>query len=155
MTRPMPWRTTTSPSTGRGSPRPRPRSPTLPLRHTFDERSDSLHRDEITDGDGTVGLTGGGTAGVTIDPGPSVPGGDRWPGGQWQDGAVAALCAELKDTVSLGVVTNDIYTTEDADTLRRLGVLETNASRRCAPVLSPHRHPRRHRSQSRGGGGTG
>ena len=35
----------------------------------------------------------------------------------------AALCNLLSDQLSIGVVTNDIYTTEDADTLRRRGVL--------------------------------
>jgi urease accessory protein len=37
---------------------------------------------------------------------------------------VAALCALLSDELRIGVVTNDIYTTEDADTLKRRGVLD-------------------------------
>jgi len=36
---------------------------------------------------------------------------------------VAALCRHLRDELAIGVVTNDIYTTEDADFLRRNGVL--------------------------------
>ncbi|MDT7711754.1 MAG: urease accessory protein, partial [Pseudonocardiales bacterium] len=36
---------------------------------------------------------------------------------------VAALCRALRDELSLVVVTNDIYTTEDADFLRTNGVL--------------------------------
>jgi urease accessory protein len=36
---------------------------------------------------------------------------------------VAALCRELRDDLSLAVLTNDIYTTEDADFLRRHAVL--------------------------------
>ncbi|GGM74929.1 urease accessory protein UreG [Longimycelium tulufanense] len=37
---------------------------------------------------------------------------------------VAALCRALGDELELAVVTNDIYTTEDADFLRRAGVLD-------------------------------
>ena len=36
---------------------------------------------------------------------------------------VAALCRQLRDELSLAVLTNDIYTTEDADFLRRHAVL--------------------------------
>jgi urease accessory protein len=38
---------------------------------------------------------------------------------------VATLCRHLAQTLGLGVVTNDIYTTEDADFLRRAGVLDS------------------------------
>jgi urease accessory protein len=51
---------------------------------------------------------------------------------------VAALCAALKDTVSIGVVTNDIYTTEDADTLRRMGVLDSERIRAVRTGCCPH-----------------
>jgi urease accessory protein len=37
---------------------------------------------------------------------------------------VADLCSALSQRVDLGVVTNDIYTTEDADFLKRVGVLD-------------------------------
>ena len=37
---------------------------------------------------------------------------------------VAALCRALRDELSVAVVTNDIYTTEDADFLRREAVLD-------------------------------
>ena len=37
---------------------------------------------------------------------------------------MAALCRALGERVRLAVVTNDIYTTEDADFLRRAGVLD-------------------------------
>ncbi len=37
---------------------------------------------------------------------------------------VAALCGELKDDISLAVITNDIFTSEDADALRELEVLD-------------------------------
>jgi urease accessory protein len=46
------------------------------------------------------------------------------PVGTGKTALVAALCAELSDELRIGVVTNDIYTTEDADTLRRRGVLD-------------------------------
>lgn len=46
------------------------------------------------------------------------------PVGSGKTALVAALCGTLGPTLSLGVVTNDIYTTEDADFLRRAGVLD-------------------------------
>jgi urease accessory protein len=45
------------------------------------------------------------------------------PVGSGKTALVAALCRTLRDEVSIGVVTNDIYTTEDADFLRRGAVL--------------------------------
>ncbi|CAN5906805.1 urease accessory protein UreG [soil metagenome] len=39
---------------------------------------------------------------------------------------IAALCRALRDELRLGVVTNDIYTTEDADFLRRHAVLDVD-----------------------------
>jgi urease accessory protein len=39
---------------------------------------------------------------------------------------VAALCRVLRDELSVAVVTNDIYTTEDADFLRREAVLDAD-----------------------------
>jgi urease accessory protein len=45
------------------------------------------------------------------------------PVGSGKTALVAALCAALGGELSLGVVTNDIYTTEDADFLRRHAVL--------------------------------
>jgi urease accessory protein len=46
------------------------------------------------------------------------------PVGTGKTALVAALCALLSDELRIGVVTNDIYTTEDADTLKRRGVLD-------------------------------
>lgn len=61
---------------------------------------------------------------------PCTPGARRaWcvgiggPVGCGKTALVAGLCERMKRTVSVGVVTNDIFTTEDADALRRLGVL--------------------------------
>ena len=45
------------------------------------------------------------------------------PVGSGKTALVAALCRSLATEVALAVVTNDIYTTEDADFLRRAGVL--------------------------------
>jgi urease accessory protein len=45
------------------------------------------------------------------------------PVGSGKTALVAALCRSLAPEVALAVVTNDIYTTEDADFLRRSGVL--------------------------------
>ena len=45
------------------------------------------------------------------------------PVGSGKTALVAALCRTLREQWSIGVVTNDIYTTEDADYLRRAGVL--------------------------------
>jgi urease accessory protein len=48
------------------------------------------------------------------------------PVGSGKTALVAALCRSLADEVALAVVTNDIYTTEDADFLRRAGVLTSD-----------------------------
>ena len=45
------------------------------------------------------------------------------PVGSGKTALVAALCRTLGSDLSIGVVTNDIYTTEDADFLRRNAVL--------------------------------
>ena len=45
------------------------------------------------------------------------------PVGSGKSSLVAALCRALGDELAIGVVTNDIYTTEDALFLRRTGVL--------------------------------
>ncbi|MGS2641650.1 MULTISPECIES: urease accessory protein UreG [unclassified Streptosporangium] len=46
------------------------------------------------------------------------------PVGSGKTALTAALCRTLGPSMRLGVVTNDIYTTEDADFLRRAGVLD-------------------------------
>jgi urease accessory protein len=46
------------------------------------------------------------------------------PVGSGKTALVAALCRALGPDLGLAVVTNDIYTTEDADFLRRAGVLD-------------------------------
>jgi urease accessory protein len=74
----------------------------------------------------------------------------RRPGRLRQDGLVAALCRQLRDELSLAVLTNDIYTTEDADFLRKARRASRRADRRRADGRLPaHRHPRRHHRQPR------
>ena len=72
-----------------------------------------MHRDDLT------------TAHVPLPaaPGRAVRIGIGGPVGGGKTALVAALCRTLRDRMSLAVVTNDIYTTEDADFLRRHAVL--------------------------------
>ncbi len=46
------------------------------------------------------------------------------PVGSGKSSLIAALCGELVASARIGVVTNDIYTTEDAEFLRATGVLD-------------------------------
>ncbi len=59
------------------------------------------------------------------------------PVGSGKSSLVAALCRGLGETVRVGVVTNDIYTSEDAAFLRRAGVLPdgriTSVETGCCP----------------------
>ena len=63
------------------------------------------------------------------------------PVGSGKTSLVAALCKTLSDELSLGVITNDIFTSEDAEALRSQGVLRPSASSRSRPVLPPHSDP--------------
>ncbi|GGK38107.1 urease accessory protein UreG [Nocardia camponoti] len=56
-------------------------------------------------------------------PGEALRIGIGGPVGSGKTALVAALCRQLRDELSLAVLTNDIYTTEDADFLRRNAVL--------------------------------
>jgi urease accessory protein len=60
------------------------------------------------------------------------------PVGSGKTALVAALCRALKDEVSLAVVTNDIYTTEDADFLRKAGVLDIERISAVRTGCCPH-----------------
>jgi urease accessory protein len=60
------------------------------------------------------------------------------PVGGGKTALVAALCRALADELSVVVVTNDIYTTEDADFLRRNGVLADNRIRAVRTGCCPH-----------------
>lgn len=60
------------------------------------------------------------------------------PVGTGKTALVSALCALLSEQYEIGVVTNDIYTTEDADTLRRRGVLATERIAAVQTGCCPH-----------------
>jgi urease accessory protein len=58
--------------------------------------------------------------------------------GSGKTALVAALCRTLRDELRIAVVTNDIYTTEDADFLRRHGVLPDERIRAVQTGACPH-----------------
>jgi urease accessory protein len=60
------------------------------------------------------------------------------PVGTGKTALVSALCGLLADELRIGVVTNDIYTTEDADTLRRRGVLDAGRIAAVQTGCCPH-----------------
>jgi urease accessory protein len=60
------------------------------------------------------------------------------PVGSGKTALVAALCRSLAGDLRVGVVTNDIYTTEDADFLLRAGVLAPERIRAVETGCCPH-----------------
>jgi len=60
------------------------------------------------------------------------------PVGSGKTALVAALCRALAGELAVAVVTNDIYTTEDADFLRRTGVLEPERITAVETGCCPH-----------------
>jgi urease accessory protein len=60
------------------------------------------------------------------------------PVGSGKTALVAALCRTLGPSVDLAVVTNDIYTTEDADFLREAGVLDPRRIEAVRTGCCPH-----------------
>ena len=58
--------------------------------------------------------------------------------GSGKTALVAALCRLFADELEVAVVTNDIYTTEDADFLRRHGVLPDERIRAVQTGCCPH-----------------
>ncbi|GAA1313876.1 urease accessory protein UreG [Saccharothrix xinjiangensis] len=60
------------------------------------------------------------------------------PVGSGKTALTAALCRALGEEVDLAVVTNDIYTTEDADFLRRAGVLDPDRVEAVQTGACPH-----------------
>jgi urease accessory protein len=60
------------------------------------------------------------------------------PVGSGKTALVAALCRALGDEIDLAVVTNDIYTTEDADFLRKAGVLDVERIEAVQTGACPH-----------------
>jgi urease accessory protein len=76
---------------------------------------------------------------IAAPPGARVPRiGIGGPVGSGKTALVAALCRALSAELVLGVVTNDIYTTEDADFLRRAGVLPDERIRAVQTGACPH-----------------
>ncbi|MEV4275537.1 urease accessory protein UreG [Actinoplanes xinjiangensis] len=80
-----------------------------------------------------------------VDPHRPLDGGPRalrigigGPVGSGKTALVAALCRALGDELRLAVVTNDIYTTEDADFLLRNGVLPEERVRAVETGCCPH-----------------
>jgi len=80
-----------------------------------------------------------------VDPHPALPTGARalrigigGPVGSGKTALVAALCRTLSGELNLAVVTNDIYTTEDADFLLRNGVLPAERVRAVETGCCPH-----------------
>jgi urease accessory protein len=60
------------------------------------------------------------------------------PVGSGKTALVAALCRALGNELTIAVVTNDIYTTEDAEFLRRAGVLPVERIRAVQTGACPH-----------------
>ena len=60
------------------------------------------------------------------------------PVGTGKSSLIALLCRELGDELELGVVTNDIYTDEDARMLRAAGVLDPERIRAVQTGACPH-----------------
>jgi urease accessory protein len=60
------------------------------------------------------------------------------PVGSGKSSLIAALCRELSAELELGVVTNDIYTTEDAEFLRAAGVLQADRISAVQTGCCPH-----------------
>ncbi|MEV0663748.1 urease accessory protein UreG [Actinomadura luteofluorescens] len=60
------------------------------------------------------------------------------PVGSGKTATVAALCRRLRDTVSIAVVTNDIYTREDAEALIRQAVLPSERIAAVETGACPH-----------------
>src|SRR5699024_2271858 len=60
------------------------------------------------------------------------------PVGTGKSSAIALLCRHLSDEFRIGVITNDIYTDEDAQFLKSAGVLPTERIRAVETGSCPH-----------------
>jgi urease accessory protein len=81
------------------------------------------HSHDPGDGDHHHGLEAGTEPGHPLRSGRALRLGIGGPVGSGKTALVADLCRTLGDSLNVAVVTNDIYTTEDADFLRRNAVL--------------------------------
>ncbi|HEY3750228.1 MAG TPA: urease accessory protein UreG [Pseudonocardiaceae bacterium] len=89
-----------------------------------------MHRDDERAAVSLAGATRQASRALRIGIGGPVGGG--------KTALVAALCKKLAGELSVVVVTNDIYTTEDADFLRRNGVLPDERIRAVRTGCCPH-----------------
>jgi urease accessory protein len=106
--------------------RPDPLRPPVPHDHAIGGHGHGHEHDHADP-------AGGGPAGARV---PRI--GIGGPVGSGKTALVAALCRALSDELTIGVVTNDIYTTEDADFLRRAGVLPDARIRAVQTGACPH-----------------
>jgi urease accessory protein len=111
---------------------PDPTRDSLRLRLRAPQHNDYPAADEQGHGHGSV-ASGGVPSGARV---PRI--GIGGPVGSGKTALVAALCRALADEMTIGVVTNDIYTTEDADFLRRAGVLPDDRIRAVQTGACPH-----------------
>ena len=96
--------------------------------------SDLVHDDHVGGYEaGPGGVPRRGPAGARV---PRI--GIGGPVGSGKTALTAALCRLLSAEFMIGVVTNDIYTTEDADFLRRAGVLPVERIRAVQTGACPH-----------------
>ncbi|MCW2692902.1 MAG: urease accessory protein UreG [Mycobacterium sp.] len=96
-----------------------------------------MHRDH-PDTDPLTGLTDLYAAGGAPNGRTCLRVGIGGPVGSGKTALVAALCRALAGRLNLAVVTNDIYTTEDADFLRRHAVLPDERIRAVTTGCCPH-----------------
>jgi urease accessory protein len=89
-----------------------------------DEPTHPRHHDHAHDHNHQYGAEQPGVLGRR--PGAALRVGVGGPVGSGKTALIAALCGALRDELRLGVVTNDIYTTEDADFLRHHAVLDVD-----------------------------
>ncbi|WP_084215676.1 urease accessory protein UreG [Pseudonocardia spinosispora] len=89
-----------------------------------------MHREDLSHDQFAGTLPAGSRRGLRIGIGGPVGGG--------KTALVAALCAQLRDELSVVVVTNDIYTEEDAEFLRRNAVLPDDRIRAVRTGCCPH-----------------
>jgi urease accessory protein len=89
-----------------------------------------LHRDHVNEDQHATLRSAGPRRGLRIGIGGPVGGG--------KTALVAALCKQLRDELSVVVVTNDIYTEEDAEFLRRNAVLPDDRISAVRTGCCPH-----------------
>ena len=89
-----------------------------------------MHLDHVNESQNVIPLSAGPRRGLRIGIGGPVGGG--------KTALVAALCRQLRDELSVVVVTNDIYTEEDAEFLRRNAVLPDDRISAVRTGCCPH-----------------